>query len=74
VSDISTVFSLLFSITYLYEVTLSAALYNGTNGNRSIILVDFFHRITTKFKRLKSQRFEDWLCLHQVKNGGGVEG
>jgi hypothetical protein len=29
--------------------------------------MDFFHRV----KRLKSQRFEDWLCLrHQVKNRG----
>jgi hypothetical protein len=37
--------------------------------------VDFFHRLTTKFKRLKSQRFEDWLCLrHQVKNGRGGGG
>ena len=38
---------------------------------RSIILMDFFHRLTTKFKILKLQRFENWLCLrHQVKNGG----
>jgi hypothetical protein len=36
--------------------------------------MDFFHRPKIKFKVLKSQRFEDWLCLrHQVKNvGGGV--
>jgi hypothetical protein len=42
---------------------------------RSIILVDFFYLLTTKFKRLKSQRFEDCLCIrHQVKNGGGGGG
>jgi hypothetical protein len=36
--------------------------------------VDFFHRLKIRFKRLKSQRFEDWLCLrHQVKNGGGIQ-
>jgi hypothetical protein len=38
---------------------------------RGIILMDFFHRLKTKFKRWKSQRFKDWLCLrHQVKNWG----
>jgi hypothetical protein len=34
--------------------------------------MDFFHRLKIRVKRLKSQRFEDWLCLrHQVKNEGG---
>ena len=37
--------------------------------------VDFSHRLTTKFERLNSQRFEDWLCLrHQVKDCGGGGG
>jgi hypothetical protein len=37
--------------------------------------VDFFHRLTRKFRRLKSERLEDWLCLrHQVKYGGGGGG
>jgi hypothetical protein len=40
--------------------------------------MDFFHRLTTKFKRLKLQRFKKWLCLrHQMKTGrggGGREG
>jgi hypothetical protein len=38
--------------------------------------MDFFHRLKTKFKRLKSQRFEGWLCLRQqvkIGGGGGVE-
>jgi hypothetical protein len=30
--------------------------------------MDFLYLLKTKFKRSKSQRFNDWLCLrHQVK-------
>jgi hypothetical protein len=31
----------------------------------SIIFMDFFHRLKTKFKRLKSQRFEGLMGLAQ---------
>ena len=43
-------------------------MYNSTLSG--IILMEFFHRLTTKFKRLKSQRFEDWLSSSSGEKRG----